>query len=154
MYIALIVFVLAVAGYIGLLVFNKRSNASSDPRFAPYLNRPIVIKNPATLLWQKDENQTRFKRHSLKAGEYSSYETPELKSVKQYVPGDTVRFREAWTYYSLFVGTSPYLIGRETLENGEEVEFEYFASFDYLPAIWETAEEFRSRRERERSLEK
>jgi hypothetical protein len=139
-----------VALFIGYLAFTWRSDVSRDERFSKYIGRPITVKDSSTLTLVKEETQYRFKKYRLDAHQSSIYDSPEIKTVKTYKPGDVVYFHQAMSYYSLFVGTTYYLIGRDTLDSGEVVEFEYYASFDHQPAIWETLDEFVLRRDKER----
>jgi len=44
----------------------------------------------------------------------------------------------------MHVGTSHHLIGRDTLESGEIIEFEYYL-MNGIPRAWETLEEYLSR---------
>ena len=139
-----------VALYVGYLAFTWRSDVSTDKRFFQYIGNPIPVKDSSTLTLIKEETQYRFKNYRLDAHQSSTYDSPEIKTVKLYKPGDVVHFHKAQSYYSLFVGTTYYLIGRDTLDSGEVVEFEYYASFDHQPAIWETLDEFVARRDKER----
>lgn len=153
----LTVIILSILGllglFIGYLMFTWRSDVSTDPRFSKYIGRPITVKGTSTLTLIKEETQYRFKNYRLDAHQSTIDDNEMVKTVKVYKPGDEVRFSEARSYYSLFVGTVYYLIGLDTLDTGELVEFEYYASFDQSPAIWETLDEFVARRDQERSNE-
>jgi hypothetical protein len=149
--IIILIVVVLVGAFIGWLAFAWRSDVSKDSRFAPYLNRPIVIKDTATLVWLRDVNRFRFKPYSFGYRENSQYNEAELKSVKHFLPGDVIQFHKAQSYYNLFVGTTYYFIGREKLPNGEEIEYEYYSS-DTWPAPWETVEEFVGRKERDKNI--
>lgn len=134
-----------VALFFGYLMFTWRADVSNDPRFSKYIGRPIIVKDPGTLTLIKEETQYRFKNYRLDAHQATIDDNDMVKTVKVYKPGDLVQFHEARSYYSLFVGTVYYLIGRDTLEGGKIVEFEYYTSFDHSPAIWETLDEFVAR---------
>jgi hypothetical protein len=148
--IFVICIVAIVGAFIGWLAFTWRANVSDDPRFAPYLHIPVSIKDSATLVWQADKNQYRFKPYSFRYGESSHYNEDGIKSVKHYNPGDTIEFYEARSYYSLFVGTTYYFLGREKLSNNEEVEYEYYINLETAPQSWESLEEFVERRKNEK----
>lgn len=147
------VIILSVLGlaalFIGYLMFTWRANVSADPRFSKYIGKPITVKDTSTLTLVKEETQYRFKNYRLDAHQSSINDDAFVKTVKFYQPNDVIQFHEAHSYYSLFVGKTYYLIGRDTLDSGEVVEFEYYASFDHFPAIWETTDEFVARRDKE-----
>ncbi|MCB0383597.1 MAG: hypothetical protein KDD05_09985, partial [Psychroserpens sp.] len=76
-----------------------------------------------TLRWTI--NKLRFSNYSLVINEYSHFEEEDIKSVKHYYPGETVTFHSAKSYYSIHVDHTYYLIGTDTLDTGEIVDFEY-----------------------------
>ena len=139
--------------FIGYLMFTWRSDVSDDARFSPYIGRPISVKDTSTLTLIKEETQYRFKNCRLDAHQSTLADNEAVKTLKVYKPGDVIQFYEARSYYSLFLGTTYYLIGQDTLESGEVIEFEYYVSFDHSPAIWESLDEFVKRRDRERAEE-
>lgn len=65
--------------------------------------------------------------------ETTSYNLDDVKTVKHYKKGDTISFYKAMSYLSLFVGTTHYLIGRDTLDNGIPIEFECFSTTFSVP---------------------
>jgi hypothetical protein len=143
-----------VALFVGYLMFTWRSDVSLDPRFSTYIGKPIIVKDSSTITLVKEKTQYRFKNYRLNAHQASIEDDAFVKTVKLYKPSDVIQFHEARSYSSLFVGKTYYLIGRDTIDTGEVVEFEYFTMFDHLPAVWETVDEFVARRDKERGRTK
>lgn len=125
------------------IIYESRQDISDDSRFSKLLNTPIQVKSISTIRWNK--NNIRFKQYTLNQNEDSNLDLEEVKSVKKYQIGDTIYFFAAKSYKSLHVGENFYLIGKDTLNNGEIIEFEYFTASDYSPEIWETEQEFLKR---------
>ncbi|WP_282070037.1 hypothetical protein [Olleya namhaensis] len=122
-------FVIMVIGVFCALMYDSKKDVSEDERYAKCLNIPFKLKEHATIRW--NANNLRFKNYSLILNEASAYDTPEVKSVKIYQPGETVTFISAKSYSSLHVGTTYYLIGRDTLDTGEVIDFEYYYTGDF-----------------------
>ena len=133
--------------FVGIIVFfilyESRTDISTDEPFVQFIDEPIEVKVVSTLRWNK--NSLRFKNYSIAVNEDSNYDLEDVKSVKRYQPGDTIYFYAAKKYKSMHVGETYYLIGRDTLENGNAIEFEYYFEDRYLNNIWETEEEFLDR---------
>ena len=142
---------LAAITIIGLflwyLSFSSISDLSDDIRFKGYLNKPLVIKQ-TSILQHSPESVNRFSAYSVNSF-YEDSTTTEVSFLKKYATGDTIIFTSAKGYYSNHVGDTYYLLGKEKLDSGEIIEFEYYAGFDYTPAIWETLDEFLERRKLE-----
>lgn len=142
---------IAVATVIGLFIwylsFSSTNDLSEDIRFKDYLNKPIVVKQSFALK-KNTENMNRFKAYFLESFIDDSTNRDQ-RLQKKYDLGDTIIFTAAKGYYSNHVGNTYYLLGKEKLDSGEVIEFEYYASFDYSPAIWETMDEFLQRRKLE-----
>lgn len=126
--------------FIGLMAFWWRNDVSNQVPYRVFLNWPLDIKIGSVII--KEEG--RFTDYSIDSQEALANYSAE----KMLAPGDKLEFYAAKSYYSLHVGTSYYLLGRDTLSSGEVVSFEYFLS-DYSPRIWETLAEFIKRKERE-----
>ena len=141
----------AVATVIGLFVwylsFSSTNDLSEDIRFKDYLNKPIVVKQPSVLM-KSTESVNRFSSYFIER--FTDDSTFIDQGVlKKYDIGDTITFSAAKGYFSNHVGDTYYLLGKEKLDSGEVIEFEYYAGFDYSPAIWETLDEFLQRRKLE-----
>ncbi|WGD34670.1 hypothetical protein [Olleya sp. YS] len=108
------------------IIYESREDVSNLDPYSKCLNTPIKLKDVATIRWY--DTNLRFSNYSLVLNEASDYDTDEVKSVKVYQPGETITFFEAKSYTSLHVGTTYYLIGRDTLDTGETIEFEYYYS--------------------------
>ena len=119
-----ICFLLFVIGLFCALMYESKKDVSEDEGYAKCLNIPFKLKEHATIRW--NANNLRFQNYSLILNEASTYDTPEVKSVKIYQPGETITFFSAKSYSSLHVGTTYYLIGRDTLDTGEVIDFEYY----------------------------
>lgn len=130
--------ILMIGLFIGLMAFTWRTDVSEKEPYRGFLNTPLEIKEASVIV--KEEG--RFADFSIDSQEALVNFTTE----KILEPGDRIQFYAAKSYYSLHVGTSYYLLGRDTLSSGEVVSFEYFLS-DYSPRIWETLEEFLERKE-------
>lgn len=126
--------------FIGLMAFTWRADVSENESYRYFLNTPLEIKEASVII--KDEG--RFTDYSIDSQEALANFTLE----KVLEPGDRIQFYAAKSYYSIHVGTSYYLLGRDTLSSGEVVDFEYYLS-EYSPRIWETLKEFLERKEQE-----
>ena len=124
--IIVLFFVIIIIGVFCALMYESKKDVSEDERYAKCLNIPFKLKDSATIRW--NANNLRFKNYSLVLNEASAYDTPEVKSVKIYQPGETITFFSAKSYSSLHVGTTYYLIGRDTIDTGEVIDFEYYYS--------------------------
>ena len=124
----LLFFVLIVSGGFYALLYESKKEISEDERYSKILNRPFKLKDVATIRW--NAINLRFRNYSLVLNEASEYDSPDVKSVKVYKSGDPITFISAKSYSSLHVGTTYYLIGRDTLTTGEVVEFEYYYKGD------------------------
>ena len=127
----LLFFVLIVSGGFYALLYESKKEVSEDERYSKILNRPFKLKDVATIRW--NATNLRFRNYSLVLNEASEYDSPDVKSVKVYKSGDPITFISAKSYSSLHVGTTYYLIGRDTLTTGEVVEFEYYYTGDMPP---------------------
>ena len=124
--IIVLFFVIIIIVVFCALMYESKKDVSEDERYAKCLNIPFKLKDSATIRW--NANNLRFKNYSLVLNEASAYNTPEVKSVKIYQPGEAITFFSAKSYSSLHVGTTYYLIGRDTLDTGEVIDFEYYYS--------------------------
>ena len=138
-----LVFVVVVSLFIFMLAYESRKDVSDQTPYSFYLNRPIEIKHITTIRWSKTGH--RFSQYSLNHNEDSNFNTEDLKSVKKYQPGETINFYAAKKFHSMHVGDNYYLIGRDTLDTGEAIEFEYYYQDKYFYNIWETEAEFLER---------
>ncbi|WP_341225819.1 hypothetical protein [uncultured Arcticibacterium sp.] len=134
-----------IALFIGLMAFAWRNDVSDQEQFSGFLNRPLEIKRAGVII----KKEGRFADYGMDSQEALANFTAE----QLLNPGDKLEFYAAKSYYSIHVGTSYYLLGRDTLSSGEVVSFEYFLS-DYSPRIWETLAEFLERKEQENILKK
>ncbi|GAA4276548.1 hypothetical protein GCM10022259_12720 [Aquimarina mytili] len=112
--------------------------------FKGYLNNPFLVKQPSALK-RSAKSVNRFSDYYIDVSSEEAFENDKT-ILKKYKIGDTIIFTSAKKYFSYHVGDSYYLLGKEKLDSGEIIEFEYATSFEYLPAIWETLEEFLERR--------
>jgi len=103
-----------------------------------------VVKQTSALKYA--ENSNRFRSYYIDNASQETFAT-DPSILKKYSIGDTIVFHTARKFFSNHVGDTYYLMGTTTLDNGETVTFEYGASFEYSPAIWETLEEFLERRD-------
>ena len=134
--------------FIGLLIwyiaYSSTSDLSQETPFKGYLNIPFIVKQPSALK-RNTENSNRFSEYYIDVSSKEAFEN-DKSILKKYKVGDTIIFNSAKKYFSYHVGDSYYLLGHQKLDSGEIIEFEYGASFEYLPAIWETLKEFLERR--------
>ena len=121
-----IIAVVVIVAFIYVLIYESKKDISSQEPYVSFLNKPQVIKDTTTIRWY--DNNLRFSEYSLVINEYSNFDNDEVKSVKHYFPGDTITFHSAKSYYSIYVDNTYYLIGRDTLDSGEVVDFEYYFS--------------------------
>ncbi|WP_292944852.1 hypothetical protein [Olleya sp. UBA1516] len=136
------IIVLGVVIFISI-IYESKKDISDDIRFSKLLNTPIQVRSTSTIRWNK--NNIRFKHYTLNQNEDSNYDLEDVKSVKKYQIGDTIYFYAAKSYKSMHVGENFYLISKDTLNNGDIIEFEYYTASDYSPEIWETEKEFLKR---------
>ncbi|MEM5566852.1 hypothetical protein WNY78_17150 [Psychroserpens sp. AS72] len=115
--------VIVIGLFFWMLVYESRKDISTKKPYVSFLNTPHIIKDTTTIRWY--DTNLRFSHYALVTNEYSHFNEDEVKSVKHYFPGDTVMFHSAKSYYSIHVDNSYYLIGSDTLDSGEVVEFEY-----------------------------
>jgi hypothetical protein len=149
-----------VVAFLALIVFKWESDLSADHRFSKYLNVPIIVASRAQLVEIIESvHSENGKRYVLYIAPESPYEESELyneksmRTIKVFSVGDTIHFHHAKSRYSFHVGTNHFFIGRDTLPDGSVVDFTYQFNLDIDPAVWETLEEFRERRTRERAEE-
>ena len=141
---------LIIGAFIWYLSFTSYSDLSEDIRFAKYINKPLIVKQPSALKYNL-ENMNRFSAYYIDNYDPNTV-TSENNILKIFSIGDTIIFKSAKGYYSNHVGQTYYLIGEEKLVSGEIIKFEYYAGFDYTPAIWETMDVFLERRKLENKL--
>lgn len=127
--VALATFILLCAAIFISIIYQSREDVSSKDPYTKCLDTPIKLKDVATIRW-RDIN-LRFSNYSLVLNEASDYDTDEVKSVKVYQPGETITFFAAKSYTSIHVGTTYYLIGKDTLDTGEVIDFEYYYTGDF-----------------------
>ena len=134
--------------FVGYLVFTWTADVTNDPRFSKYLGQAIVVKASSQIVWCGDKNLYRFREYQLRGHDNTRNNSSVIKTMKFYSPLDTIVFVEAKSYYSLFTGTTYYLIGSTTLDDGRKIEFEYYYQPTSL-ALWETLDEYVGRRDKE-----
>lgn len=118
--------VLLIGFFIFMLAYQSRKDISMQEPYASFLKKPHQIKDTTTIRWY--DLNSRFSNYSLVPNEYSQLNEDNIKSVKHYFPGDSITFHSAKSYYSMHVDTSYYLIGSDTLDTGEVIDFEYYFS--------------------------
>ena len=123
--------ILFFAAIFAFILYKSKKDISNEEPYVSFLNKPHQLKTVSTLRWHKDN--LRFSHYSLEVNDDSNYNEEDVKSVKQYQPGDVITFHAAKSYFSNHVGESYYLIGRDTLETGEVVEFQYYYMPNALP---------------------
>ncbi|WP_452224688.1 hypothetical protein [Lacinutrix chionoecetis] len=116
------------------ILYESKKDISTKMPFAKVLNIPQEVKRVSTIRWNK--NNLRFSNYALVVNEASYYNEDDVKSVKIYEPGDKITFHAAKTYYSIHVDRTYYLIGRDTLDTGEVIEFEYYYSPSNTAVLW------------------
>lgn len=137
MYIILISISLFISFFIAMLVFSWRSDVSDQEPYKHYINTPLEIKKLCALTTKPVSNRFREYNLSYLHPEYMEDETTK----KIYSIGDKIQFHAAKSFYSMHVGTSYHLIGKDTLKSGKIITFEYPLG-EHLPRLWETMEEF------------
>lgn len=139
----------AVVVFVGLfflfISYSSTDDVSQEADFKDYLNKAVVVKQASALRLNPDSSN-RFSAYYIDVASEEAF-VNDSSILKKYKIGDTIRFTSAKRYFSYHVGESYYLLGNETLDSGEIIEFEYGVSFAYSPAIWESLEEFLERRE-------
>ena len=140
----LITVLLFVGLFLWFISYSSIENISQESPFKDYLNKPFLVKQPSVLR-QNSDNLNRFSNYYIDVSSEEAFEN-DTTILKKYKVGDTIIFTSAKKYFSNHVGDSYYLLGNEKLGSGEIIEFEYSGSFEYMPAIWETTEEFLERR--------
>lgn len=136
-------FVFLVVAFLFTMFYESKKDISKDKQFAQYLNKPIVIKNIASIRWNK--NQLRFSNYSLDISNGEDFDYGDVKTIKHYKIGDTIIFCKAMRYKNMHVGETYYLIARDTLNNNTPIEYEYYFQDKYFYNIWETEAEFLER---------
>ena len=133
-------YIVLAIGILGLLVvgiilafvlYTSKKDISKEEPYRSLLNQPQIVKEVSTIRWNKDN--LRFSHYSLEVNDDSYYNNEDVKSVKQYQPGDIITFYAAKSYFSNHVGESYYLIARDTLDTGEVIEFQYYYTPGALP---------------------
>ena len=134
--------------FIGLLLwfvsYSSTADMSQDMRFQGYLNKSFLVKQPSAL-YRSTQNSNRFSNYYIDISSEEEFKNDKT-ILKKYRVGDTIIFSSAKKYFSYNVGESYYLLGNGNLDSGETIEFQYGASFEYAPAIWESLDEFLERR--------
>ena len=118
--------VICIGLFIWMLAYTSKTDISNQDYYAPFLNTPYRINDTTTIRWS--DTNLRFSHYALVTNEYSHFDSDEVKSVKHYFPGDSITFHSAKSYYSIHVDETYYLIGRDTLDSGEVIDFEYYFS--------------------------
>jgi len=144
------VILLSIGFIIWFFAYSSIKNVSEDERFKGYLNKGFVVKQPYALK-KNTESVNRFNEYYIDVSSEEAFEN-DISILKKYKVGDSIRFTSAKMFFSNHVGESYYLFGNEKLGSGEIIEFEYGMNFKYLPAIWETKDEFLERRKLNKDL--
>ncbi len=145
----LILVLASIALFLWFIAYTSTTDLSQDIRFRGYLNKSFLVKQPSAL--KRNEDLNIFSNYYIDVSSEEAFENDKT-ILKKYEIGDTIRFTSAKKFFSYHIGDSYYLLGNEKLDSGEIIEFEYSASFEYLPAIWETLEEFLERRTLEKNF--
>lgn len=132
-----------VIGFIVMFLYASKNNISDDAKFSDSIGKPLKIKSISQLRWSKDN--LRFKNYSLVENDSSIVDLEDVKTVKVYPIGAIIKFYAAKSYKSMHVGETYYLLGKDTLDSGKVVEFEYYTGSNYSPEIWESEAEFLER---------
>lgn len=135
---------LVIGLFLWFISYSKTTDVSQDEQFKAYIDKPLIVQQTSSLI-RGDEKLNRFSAYYIDVPSDDPNITDE-RILKKYSIGDTIIFTAAKRYFSYHVGNSFYLFGNATLDSGEVIEFQYGVSFDYMPAIWETLEEFLERR--------
>ncbi|PWJ58660.1 hypothetical protein CLV98_10325 [Dyadobacter jejuensis] len=130
--------------FLWFIAYSSTTDLSHDQRFKPYLNKAYIVKQPSALK-RSIESSNRFSAYYIDVSSEEDFKN-DPSILKKYHIGDTITFSTAKKYFSYHIGDSYYLLGKEKLDSGEIIEFEYGANFDYSPAIWESLDEFLERR--------
>lgn len=146
----LVVALILIGLFFWYIAYSSTTDLSQDVRFKDYLNKPLLVKQPSALK-RSIENLNRFSDYYIDVSSEEAFKNDKT-ILKKYKVGDTIFFTSAKGFFSNHVGDSYYLLGNEKLDSGEIIEFEYGTSFEYLPAIWETLEEFLERRKLEKQF--
>ena len=136
--------VVCIGLFLWFIVHSSTTDLSQDIQFKGYLNTPFLVKQPSVLK-RSAINSNRFSDYYIDVSSEESFQNDKTL-LKKYNVGDTIIFTSAKKYFSYHVGESYYLLGLDTLDSGEIIEFEYGFSFEYLPAIWESLDAFLERR--------
>ncbi len=142
--IMLVTILVFIGLFLWVIAYSSTTDLSQDVGFKNYLNKPFIVKQPSALK-RNHENLNRFSEYYIDVSSEEAFKSDKT-ILKKYNVGDTIIFSSAKKFFSYHVGDTHYLLGAEELDSGEMVTFQYGASFDYLPAIWETLEEFLERR--------
>ncbi|MDO5977326.1 hypothetical protein [Flavivirga spongiicola] len=127
--------------FLWFILYESTTDISQNPRFKNYLNNPFIVTRPVAL-YQNPNLANRYSDYYV-----DSFSEEDTTLLKKYNIGDTITFTKAKRYFNNHVGETYYLLGREKLDTGETIEFEYsLRLFEYYPTIWETDEEFSERR--------
>lgn len=113
------------------ILYESKKDISKEEPYISFLNKPQKLKTVSTLRWHKDN--LRFSHYSLELNDDSYHNTEDVKSVKQYQPGDVITFYAAKSYFSNHIGESYYLMAQDTLDTGEVIEFQYYYTPTFLP---------------------
>ncbi len=124
---------LVIALFVWFIAYAKTTDVSEDLPFKRYINKPLIVKQASGLM-HSAENLNRFSAYFIDVASDDPNITDE-RILKKYNIGDTISFTAAKKYFSNHVGDSYYLLGNETLDSGELIEFQYGVSFEYEPAI-------------------
>lgn len=142
--------------YYAVLRTNLKDVSIKEP-FKIYINTPIVVQSTSELVWIKGGVSHLANEYILQAHQQTLVDEENRKTVKIYQPGDTIYFHKALEFYNASVGTSRFLIGKETLPSGEEVEIEYstalgkedkLTSESYGIEIWESLTNYTNRKDK------
>ncbi len=142
--ILLSITIVVIGLFFWFIAYSATTDISQDLPFKHYLNKPFLVKQPSALK-RNSKNLNRFSEYYIDASSEEAFKSDKT-ILKKYNVGDTIIFSSAKKFFSYHVGDTHYLLGAEELDSGEMVTFQYGASFNYLPAIWETLEEFLERR--------
>ncbi|WP_179349222.1 hypothetical protein [Winogradskyella pacifica] len=122
---------LFIGAILFFILYESKKDISKEEPYVSFLNKPQKLKAISTVRWHKDN--LRFSHYSLEVNDDSYHNNEDVKSVKQYQPGDIITFYAAKSYFSNHVGESFYLIARDTLDTGEVIEFQYYYTPGALP---------------------
>lgn len=140
----LTVTIVVVGLFIYFIAYSSIEDVSQLEPYQSYIDKSLVVKQ-VSVIRRDVKHLHRFQDYYIDVAPDQKYPS-DSNIVKRYDSGDKIRFHTAKKHFSYHVGESFYLIGSTTLDNGESIEFEYGTSFQYVPAIWETLDEFLARR--------